>query len=149
MKEALEALQNAYMRSTAGDDKVATAQSAQILQNMANLLRTQKKPDEALKMFERAADIGQQLYGPEHASNALNHMAIARCQKEMGKIKEAMVSYTKAVEIWQAKDSETCLKEMPEVPNQERLKQVQEQCRAELTQLIMAVEQVRDSANGV
>lgn len=146
MREALEALNSAYLRATNGDDQVATSQAAQILQNIGSLLRTQKKSEEARRMFERALEIGQRIFGCEHSSNALNHMAIARCQKEEGKIKEAIVSYTKAVEIWEEKDSETCLAEMPEVPSQERLVQVQQQVRAELAQLVTAVEQARQRA---
>merc|ERR1719221_1118953 len=103
MKEALEALSTAYHKATNGDDKVATPEASQILQNMANLLRVQKKHEEARRMFERALEIGQRLHDADHASNALNHMAIGRCQRGEGNIREAIMSFTKAVEIWEAK----------------------------------------------
>eukprot|EP00414_Alexandrium_minutum_P002585 CAMPEP_0113820392 /NCGR_PEP_ID=MMETSP0328-20130328/1217_1 /TAXON_ID=39455 /ORGANISM="Alexandrium minutum" /LENGTH=261 /DNA_ID=CAMNT_0000788327 /DNA_START=1 /DNA_END=781 /DNA_ORIENTATION=+ /assembly_acc=CAM_ASM_000350 len=146
MSEAVEALNASYHKATNGDDQVATSQAAQILQNLAQCLRAAKKMAEAQKMYERALDIGQRLFGPDHSSNALNHLCIARCMRESGQIKEAIQSYTKAVEIWEEKDPETCMKEMPEVPSKDRIAQMQQQCRAELGQLVMMVEQARRAA---
>merc|ERR1712060_1000393 len=111
MHEAIKALNAAYNRATNGNDQVATPQAAQILQNIAQCLRAEKKLDEAQNMFVRALEIGQRLFGIDHASNALNHMCIARCSRDAGKIKEAIESYTKAVEIWMHKTTETCLAE--------------------------------------
>ena len=54
----------------------------------------------------------------------------------------------KAYEIFVKKDPETCLAEMPEVPNKDRLSQLQQQCKAELAQLIMMVEQARQGVAG-
>merc|ERR1711920_802753 len=98
-------------------------------------------------MYERALEIGQRLFGDDHASNASNHFCIARCRRDEGHLKEAIESYTKAVEIWASKDPEVCLKEMPEVPSKDRLTQLQQLCKQELTQLILLVEQARQSAS--
>merc|ERR1712060_203840 len=146
MHEAIKALNAAYGRATNGDDQVATPQAAQILQNRAQCLRVEKKLNEAQDMFVRALQIGQRLYGNDHASNALNHLCIARCSRDTGKIKEAIESYTKAIEIWMHKPIETCLEEMPEVPSKDRLLQLQQQSRAELGQLVLTVEQARQNA---
>merc|ERR1711865_713345 len=97
----------------------------------------------ARRFFERALEIGLRLFHGEHASHALNHLCIARCWKDEGQVKEAIQSYTKAYEIFTSRDPEEILKEMPEVPNKERLGQIQSQCRNELGQLIGMVEQAR------
>uniref|UniRef100_A0A7S4W7U5 Uncharacterized protein n=1 Tax=Alexandrium monilatum TaxID=311494 RepID=A0A7S4W7U5_9DINO len=146
MPEAVEALNAAYHKATNGDDQIATPQAAQILQNLAQCLRAGRKVQEAQMMYEKALGIGQRLFGHDHASNALNHLCIARCLRETGKIREAIQSYTKAVEIWEQKDPETCIKETPELPSKDRIAQMQQQCRAELAQLIMMVEQARRAA---
>eukprot|EP00406_Dinophysis_acuminata_P063905 CAMPEP_0179270448 /NCGR_PEP_ID=MMETSP0797-20121207/31473_1 /TAXON_ID=47934 /ORGANISM="Dinophysis acuminata, Strain DAEP01" /LENGTH=430 /DNA_ID=CAMNT_0020978785 /DNA_START=38 /DNA_END=1328 /DNA_ORIENTATION=- len=146
MGEAIKALNASYGRATNGDDKVATPQAAQILQNLAQCLRAEKKLAEAEGIYVRALDVGQRLFGLHHSSNALNHVCIARCCRDTGRIKESIESYTKALEIWEQKDIETCLAEMPEVPSKERFQQVQQQARAELTQIILQVEQARQGA---
>jgi len=146
MHDAVEALNSAYQRATNGDDQVATSQAAQILQNIAQCLREQRKVPEAQAMYERALEIGQRRLGSEHASNALNHMCIARCLRDAGRVTDAIKSYTRAVEIWMQKDPETCLTEMPEAPSKERLSQLQQQCRAELGQLVLLAEQARRQA---
>lgn len=146
MTEAVDSLNSAYQRATNGDDQVATPQAAQILQNIAQCLRAQKKTRDAQTMYERALEIGQRIHGSDHASNALNQMCIARCLRDLGKIKEAVKSYAKAVEIWTHKDMETCLAEMPEVPSKDRLTQMQEQCCTELGQLLVVLEQARQNA---
>merc|ERR550525_385487 len=96
-------------------------------------------------MFVRALEIGRRICGEDHAANALNHLGIGRCLREQGKVKEAIESYTKAVEIWMHKDPETCLSEMPEVPSQDRLLQLQQQTRTELGQLVIMVGQAQQS----
>jgi len=146
MNGAVTALNQAYHRSTNGDDQVASAQAGQILQNVGQCLRAQKRTTEACKIFARALEIGQRLFGSDHASNALNHLCIARCYRDEGDVKQAIESYTKACEIWMQKDPETCLAEMPEVPNKERLASLQNQTRAELGMLVQAVEQMRQQA---
>lgn len=145
MREAADALSKAYHRATNGDDQVATAQCAQILQNSGQCLRADKKFDEARIFYERALGIGQRLLGPEHSSNALNHLCIARCRRDTGELREAIQAYTKACEVWMHKDPKECLKEMPEVPNEERLASLQQQCKRELAELIMMVEQARNA----
>jgi len=147
MPEAVDALNSAYHTATNGDDQVATPQAAQILQNLAQCLRAARKIQEAQLMYERALEIGQRLFGHDYSSNALNHMCIARCLRETGRIKEAIQSYSKAIEIWAQKDPETCVAEMPEVPSKDRIAQMQQQCRAELGQLIVMVEQARQDAS--
>lgn len=140
---AVEAMNTAYQRATNGDDKVATGPAAQILQNAGQALRAQKKPGEALKFYVRALDIGLRIFGPDHASQGLNHLCIARCHRDQGDVMEAIKAYTKAIELWSGKTLETCLAEMPEVPNRARFEEVQGQCRQELAQLLQAVEQLR------
>ncbi|CAK0816045.1 unnamed protein product [Prorocentrum cordatum] len=149
MSEAIDALNNAYMRATNGDDKMATMQAMQVVQNLAQCLRVQRKMREAEQMFARALEIGNRLCGEDHCASALNHLGLARCLREQGKIKEAIMSYTKALEIWVSKDAKTCLQELPEVPSEDRVAQLQEQTRAELGQLLAMVEQAqRGSASG-
>jgi len=109
-------------------------------------LRAEKKNAEARQIFERAFEIGQRLHGPEHASHALNHLCIARCNAAEGRTREAIQVYAKALEIWEKKTPEECLAEMPELPNKERLGQVQQQAKAELAQLLMLVEQMNSQA---
>lgn len=146
MSDAVDSLNKAYHMATNGDDKVATFQASQILQNVGQCLRAQKKPDEARKAFQRAMEIGLRTHGAEHAAQALNHLCIARCFKDDGQVKEAIQSYTKAYEIWQSKDAEEILQEMPEVPNKQRLEQLQGECMNELAQLVQMVEQAKAQA---
>jgi len=143
MPKAVQALNTAYLKATNGDDKVATPQAAQILQNIAQCLVQQGKMDEARAMYSRALEIGQRLFGSDHASHALNHMCIARCLKREGRLPDAIKAYTTAYEIWTSKDPEECLRELPEVPSKERLSQLQEQCRQELAQLVLFAEELR------
>lgn len=146
LSDAVTAMSKAYHRATNGDDQVASFQASQILQNIGQCLRAEKKSDEARKFFERALEIGLRWFYAEHASQALNHLCIARCWKDQGQVREAIQSYTKAYEIWTSKDPKEILEEMPEVPNKERLEQLQTQCRNELGQLIQMVEQARAQA---
>jgi tetratricopeptide (TPR) repeat protein len=144
--EAVDALTKAYHRATNGDDQVATFQCAQILQNTGQCLRMQRKPDEARVFYERALEIGIRIGGANHASNALNHLCIARCRRDTAELKEAIQAYTKACEIWMMKSEEECLKETPDVPDQQRLAALQNQCKKELAELIMFVEQAKERA---
>jgi len=146
--EAVDAMNKSYQRSTNGDDAVATEQAAQILQNVGQCLRAQKKISEARKIFERALEITQRLAGPEHCTTALGHLLVARCLRDEGNIKAAITSYMKVVEIFESKEPEECLQEMPELPNKDKLVQVQNQAKNELAQLIMMVEQARQDAAG-
>lgn len=141
--DAVTAMNKAYHRSTNGDDKVATLQASQILQNIGQCYRAEKKPADARKCFERALEIGLQLFYAEHASHASNHLCIARCHRDEGNVKEAIQCYTKALEIWSSKDPKELLAEMPEVPNAERLEQLKMMCTQELGQLVQMMEQVR------
>lgn len=145
LREAADALAKAYHRATNGDDQVATTQCAQILQNSGQCLRAGKKFDEARRFYERALGIGQRLRGVEHSSNALNHLCIARCRRDTGELREAIQAYTKACEIWAHKDPKECLAETPEVPNEQRLADLQQECKAELAQLVMTIEQAREA----
>lgn len=141
--EAADAMSKAYHMATNGDDQVATAQSAQILQNSGQCLRQEGKLEHARLFFERALEIGQRIFGSEHSSNALNYLCIARCRRDTGELKEAIQAYQKALGIWIHKDPKECLKEMPEMPNEQRLAALQHQCKSELAQLITAIEQAR------
>mmetsp|Transcript_80800 Transcript_80800/g.210442 ORF Transcript_80800/g.210442 Transcript_80800/m.210442 type:complete len:455 (+) Transcript_80800:79-1443(+) len=143
MSQAIEALNRSYATATNHDDQVATTQVAQVLQNLAQCLVAQDKMEDARKMYARALEVGQRLHGPEHASHGLNHMCIARCLRKEGRLPDAIRAYTAAYEMWQGKDPEVCLAEMPEVPNKERLLQVQEQCRQELAQLVLFFEEAK------
>eukprot|EP00403_Amphidinium_massartii_P031458 CAMPEP_0178443012 /NCGR_PEP_ID=MMETSP0689_2-20121128/38569_1 /TAXON_ID=160604 /ORGANISM="Amphidinium massartii, Strain CS-259" /LENGTH=422 /DNA_ID=CAMNT_0020066793 /DNA_START=62 /DNA_END=1326 /DNA_ORIENTATION=+ len=140
LQEAVKALNSAYQRATNGDDKVATPQAAQILQNIGQCLRAMKKPDEAARTFARSLEIGQRLYSEDHASHALSYIGIARCYRDAGRLKEAIESYTKAMEIFMAKDAEKCAEEIPEAPSKERVLALQQQCRTELAQLMALLE---------
>lgn len=148
--DAARALKTAYNTATGGDDKVATSQAAQILQNVGQCLRVEQKPAEARQMFERALEIGHRLHGEhasaEHASQTLNHISIGRCCRDEGRLPDAIKAFTKALEIWESKRPEEVLAEMPEMPNAERLKQVQEQAKQELVQLLMMMEQLKAQA---
>lgn len=148
MREAVEALNEAYLRATNGDDQVATHQAAQILQNLAQCLIAQKRPQDAQKMYCRALEIGQRILGLRHTTLAITHMAIARCLRDQGLIREAIESYAKAMEIWMDKSLDEQMKEMPEVPSKERLAQLQQQCKAELAQLVIIAEQVQKQESG-
>jgi tetratricopeptide (TPR) repeat protein len=144
LSDAVTAMNKAYHRATNGDDQVASFQASQILQNVGQCLRAQKKSAEARRFFERAMEIGIRHFHGDHASHALNHLCIARCLKDEGQIRGAIQSYTKAYEIWTSKDPKELLAEMPEVPNKERLDQLVAQCRGELGQLVSMVEQARE-----
>lgn len=144
MAAAVEALNKSYVIATKGDDQVATPQASQILQNLAQCLLQQDKTEEARHMYTRALQIGQRLFGADHAAHALNYMGIARCLKRESKVPEALKSYTTAYELLTSREPEVCLKEMPELPNKERLAQVIEQCRQELAQLVLLLEELKD-----
>jgi len=143
MQQAVQSLNSAYMQATNGDDKVATPQAAQILQNLAQCLRAQKRPIDAQRMYERALEVSHRLYGDDHASHALNHLCIARCLRDQGLIPDAIKQYVKAIQIWSEKDDKECLREMPEVPNAARLAEIREQCKIELAQLVTLMEQAK------
>lgn len=138
--EAVVSLKKAYANGTRLDDLMATPQVGQILQNLAQCLLQQCKPDEARGMYARALEVGQRLHGGEHASLGLNHLGIARCLTREGKIVDAIRAYTSAYELWNAKDVEECLREIPECPSKERFEQIQSQCQQELAQLVLQVE---------
>jgi len=146
MSEAVGAMLKAYQRATNGDDKVATPQAAQILQNVGQCYRSQRKLDDALRFYLRALEIGQGIFPDDHASHALNYLCVARCHRDLGQVKQAVEAYTQAVTILGKKDPEECLREMPEVPNKERLAKLQEECRAELGQIVLAMEHARQQA---
>merc|ERR1719454_1995087 len=139
-------MNKAYHKATHGDDKVATFQASQILQNIGQIHRAQKNSAAAREVFVRALEIGQRLFHGEHASHALNYLCIARCYKDEGQVREAIQSYTKAYEIWTSKDPKELLEEMPEVPNKDRLDQLLAQCRNELGQLVGLVEEAKNQA---
>mmetsp|Transcript_116816 Transcript_116816/g.184748 ORF Transcript_116816/g.184748 Transcript_116816/m.184748 type:complete len:435 (+) Transcript_116816:108-1412(+) len=145
--DAVKVLKKSYHTATNGDDKIATLQASQILQNIGQCLRAEKKPADARKFFERASEIGFQLYYSEHASHASNHLCIARCHRDEGNVKEAIQCYTKALEIWSSKDPKELLAEMPEVPNAERLEQLKATCTAELGQLVEMIEHARQQVS--
>merc|ERR1712159_905665 len=73
LPEAVEALQNAYLRATNGDDEVATPQTSQILQNLGQCFRARKKPEEARRYYERALGVGMRYFPEDHSSHALNY----------------------------------------------------------------------------
>lgn len=143
MKEAVEALNNSYLRATNGDDQVATLQTAQILQNMGQCHMADRKAAEARAAYERALDISQRLLGPESAGNALGWICLARAFRAEARLKDAIQAYTKALEIWAPLKAEECLAVMPEVPSKDRLEQVQNQCKQELAQLLSFAEQAQ------
>merc|ERR1719213_1530468 len=68
MDDAITAMNKAYHTATRGDDQIATFQASQILQNVGQALRAQKKSADARKFFERALEIGLRLFHGEHAS---------------------------------------------------------------------------------
>eukprot|EP00929_Paragymnodinium_shiwhaense_P061364 TRINITY_DN30640_c0_g1_i1.p1 TRINITY_DN30640_c0_g1~~TRINITY_DN30640_c0_g1_i1.p1 ORF type:complete len:448 (+),score=137.70 TRINITY_DN30640_c0_g1_i1:93-1436(+) len=146
MDDAVKAMRTAYVKLTNGDDKVATMQASQILQNIGQCLRAQKKPGEAKTVFSRSLEIGLRLVGAEHASQALGHICVARCQRDEGNIREAMQSFLEAIKIWESKPAEEVLKETPELPNKDRLAQMQEQVKQELAQLVYLCEQAKENA---
>lgn len=148
MAAAVENLHKAYLKATNGDDQVANPQASQILQNIAQCLVQQGKTEEARHMYGRALERGQRMYRSDHASHSLNYLCIARCYKKEGKLPEAIKSYTTAYEILTKKESEEILKEMPEVPTQDRLVQLQEQCRQELAQLVLCMEEMKRQQQG-
>eukprot|EP00931_Biecheleriopsis_adriatica_P122472 TRINITY_DN97464_c0_g1_i1.p1 TRINITY_DN97464_c0_g1~~TRINITY_DN97464_c0_g1_i1.p1 ORF type:complete len:435 (-),score=127.43 TRINITY_DN97464_c0_g1_i1:45-1349(-) len=146
LKEATDALNEAYMLSTNGDDKVATYQSSQILQNVSQCLLAQGKPGEAKNVSARAMEICQRIFGEEHATQALGNLCLARCLRAGGQIREAVTAYAKCLEIFSKKTAEECLAEIPEVPSKDRLQQLQQQCRGELAQLVAMAEQAKAAA---
>jgi tetratricopeptide (TPR) repeat protein len=148
MSDAVAAMNKAYHLATNGDDQIATYQASTILQNIGQCLRAQKKSGEARVFFERALEIGLRLFHGEHASHALNHLCVARCHRDENQLREAIQSYTKALEIWSSKDENELLAEMPEVPNKERLDQLRMQCNSELGQLVQMMEQARQQRSG-
>jgi len=143
LSEAVEALNTSYAKATNFDDQVATPQ---VLQNLAQALVQQGKIEEARGMYSRALEVGQRLYGPDHASHGLNHLGIARCLKKEGNLGDAIRAYTTAYELWTKKDPQVCLAEMPEVPTKERFSMLQEQCRQELAQIVLFVEEAKKRA---
>lgn len=146
MKDAVEALNNAYLRATNGDDQVATLQTAQILQNVGQCHMAERKAPEARAAYERALDITQRLLGPESAGNALGWICLARAFRAEGRLKDAVRAYAKALEIWAPLKAEECLAVMPELPSKDRLEQVQSQCRQELAQLLALAEESKAQA---
>lgn len=147
LSQAIESLDRAYHLATNGDDKVATPEAGQILQNIGKCLQASRRFSEAEVVFVRALDVGKRAFGEDHASHALNYVCIARCQTSVGKVREAIEAYSHAMMIWTRKDLETCLKEMPDVPNKDRLLTLQQSCRDELGALVVAMEQARQHAN--
>eukprot|EP00933_Yihiella_yeosuensis_P042493 TRINITY_DN37084_c0_g1_i1.p1 TRINITY_DN37084_c0_g1~~TRINITY_DN37084_c0_g1_i1.p1 ORF type:complete len:473 (-),score=140.68 TRINITY_DN37084_c0_g1_i1:132-1502(-) len=143
LNEAVDALNNAYQRATNGDDKVATYQASQILQNVGQTLLVQQKPSEAKAFFARAIDICDRIFGEGHASHAIGSLCLARCLRAEGELKESVGAYAKALKIFSEKPVEECLKELPEVPSKERLEQLQQQCKGELAQLLSMMEQAK------
>eukprot|EP00930_Biecheleria_cincta_P043687 TRINITY_DN29980_c0_g1_i1.p1 TRINITY_DN29980_c0_g1~~TRINITY_DN29980_c0_g1_i1.p1 ORF type:complete len:452 (-),score=126.81 TRINITY_DN29980_c0_g1_i1:16-1323(-) len=143
LEAAVSALNEAYQLSTSGDDKIATYQASQILQNVSQCLLAQGKPGEARSVCARAADICQRLFGEEHAAHALSNLCLARCLRADGQFREAVTTYAKALEVFSKKTTKECLAELPEVPSEERLLQLQNQCKGELAQLLALAEQAQ------
>jgi len=106
LKEAVDAMNEAYQLSTNGDDKVATYQSSQILQNVSQCLLAQGKPGEARAVCARALDIIERIFGQDHAAQALGNLCLARCLRAEGQVREAVTAYAKAVEVWSKKTPE-------------------------------------------
>ncbi|CAK9093949.1 unnamed protein product [Durusdinium trenchii] len=82
--EASSAFQEAYRLATNGDDKVATHQASQILQNAAQCLLAQGRAVEAKGLCERSQEICLRLFGEKHGTLALGHLALARCCRAAG-----------------------------------------------------------------
>ncbi|CAE7617228.1 SGT2 [Symbiodinium natans] len=143
LDKAGTAFNEAYRLSTNGDDKVATYQAAQILQNASQCLLAQGKAQEARSLSARALEIAQRILGENHASLALANLALARCLRAEGQLRPAVTAYAKTLEIFAQKTSEECLAEIPEVPSRERLDQLQGQVKAELAQLLAIAEQAK------
>merc|ERR1740121_1824367 len=148
MTDAVNVLNQAYLMATDGDLAAATPQVSQICQNMAQCFVQQKRYDDAKDMYSRALAIGSRLFGPNHASHALNHLGIARCLKKEGKLPEAIKSYTTCYELWTSKEPEECVREMPEVPNKECLAKLQKQCHDELAELVLFLEELKRRQQG-
>lgn len=146
LDEAASAFNEAYRLSTNGDDKVATYQAAQILQNASQCLLAQAKAKEARSFSARALEITQRVFGERHASLALANLALARCLRAEGELRQAVAAYARALEIFAQKTNEECLGEIPEVPSHDRLEQLQGQVKAELAELLAIAEQAKASA---
>jgi tetratricopeptide (TPR) repeat protein len=74
---------------------------ATTLNDMANLLKSQGKYEEALPLYQRALAIYQKSLGPEHPwmATTLNNMAILHYSQ--GKYEEALPLYQRALAIYQ------------------------------------------------
>ncbi|CAK9063008.1 unnamed protein product [Durusdinium trenchii] len=144
--EASSAFQEAYRLATNGDDKVATHQASQILQNAAQCLLAQGRAVEAKGLCERSQEICLRLFGEKHGTLALGHLALARCCRAAGDLRAAIQSYAKSLELFGEKTTEDCLAELPELPNAQRLEQVLATARQELAQLVHLAEQAKASA---
>ncbi|OLP78291.1 hypothetical protein AK812_SmicGene41544 [Symbiodinium microadriaticum] len=148
LDEAASAFNEAYRLSTNGDDKVATYQAAQILQNASQCLLAQAKAKEARSFSARALEITQRVFGERHASLALANLALARCLRAEGELRQAVAAYARALEIFAQKTNEECLGEIPEVPSHDRLEQLQGQVKAELAELLAIAEQAKGGRGG-
>ncbi|CAL1143937.1 unnamed protein product [Cladocopium goreaui] len=144
--EASSSFQEAYRLATNGDDKVATHQASQILQNAAQCLLVQGKAAEARALCERSQEICQRLFGDRHGTLALGGLALARCFRAEGDLRNAIASYAKSLDIFSEKTSEESLAELPELPSVDRLQQLLQQTRGELAQLVALAERAKAQA---
>eukprot|EP00435_Cladocopium_sp_Y103_P063232 s385_g24.t2 len=144
--EASSSFQDAYRLATNGDDKVATHQASQILQNAAQCLLVQGKAAEARGLCERSQEICQRLFGDGHGTLALGGLALARCFRAEGDLRNAIASYAKSLDIFSEKTTEESLAELPELPSADRLQQLLQQTRGELAQLVALAERAKAQA---
>ncbi|CAJ1354123.1 unnamed protein product [Effrenium voratum] len=147
LAEAFGSFQEAYRLATNGDDKVATYQASQILQNASQCLLAQGKAKEARSFCSRAQEICQRLFGEFHGSLALGSLALARCCRAEGDLRGAVGNYAKCLELFEQKTQEEILAELPEVPSVQRLQQLLQQAKAELAQLLAFAEQAKAQAS--
>eukprot|EP00397_Hematodinium_sp_SG-2012_P053617 GEMP01064146.1.p1 GENE.GEMP01064146.1~~GEMP01064146.1.p1 ORF type:complete len:390 (+),score=108.89 GEMP01064146.1:153-1322(+) len=139
--DALKALKKAFAVMTKGDDRVEKPEASNIVQNIGQCEMALGNMTEALAAYQRALDIDMSHYHAEHGTVALDYLGLARAVARTDRTKAAEL-YRRALSIWDSRAWDELLRESPQCPTPDKLKQVRNQAQKEMEALTTKIEEI-------